>query len=92
VPPEHRSDIMQLLDEAREELAQLRGVQSGTTAAVARELLERLSQSAELIDRAVLHTAAAAVVAGVALEEVARWSRLPAEELLQILAAGRGED
>ncbi|MCX4853813.1 hypothetical protein OG426_54220 [Streptomyces canus] len=59
---------------------------------MARTLLEHLSQGAELIDRAVLHTAAAAVAAGVALEEVAQWSRLPAEELSQILAAGRGED
>ncbi|MEU0650137.1 DNA-binding protein [Streptomyces umbrinus] len=92
VPAEHRFHITQLLDEAREELAQLRGVQSGTTAEVARELLEHLSQSAGLVDRAVLHTAAAAVAAGVALEEVARWSRLPAEELFQILAAGRSED
>ncbi|MFF9336155.1 TniQ family protein [Streptomyces albogriseolus] len=90
VPAEHRFNITRLLNEAREELAQLRGVQSGTTAEVARELLERLSQSAELIDRAVLHTAAAAVAAGVALEEVAQWSRLPAEELSQIL--GRVED
>ncbi|MFE2718907.1 DNA-binding protein [Streptomyces mirabilis] len=92
VPAEHRFHITQLLDEAREELAQLRGVQSGTTAEVARTLLEHLSQSAELIDRAVLHTAAAAVAAGVALEEVAQWSRLPTEELSQILAAGRSED
>ncbi|MGW4984001.1 DNA-binding protein [Streptomyces mirabilis] len=92
VSAEHRFHITRLLDEAREELAQLRGARSGTTAEVARELLERLSQSAELIDRAVLHTAAAAVVAGVALEEVAQWSRLPAEELSQILAAGRSED
>ncbi|MFI6440043.1 DNA-binding protein [Streptomyces sp. NPDC050759] len=89
---EHRFHITRLLDEAREELAQLRGAQSGTTAEVARTLLEHLSQSAELIDRAVLHTAAAAVTAGVALEEVAPWSRLPAEELSQILAAGRSED
>ncbi|MEU9412324.1 hypothetical protein AB0E08_42440 [Streptomyces sp. NPDC048281] len=88
VSAEHRFHITRLLDEAREELAQLRGVQSGTTAEVARELLERLSQSAELIDRAVLHTAAAAVTAGVALEEVAQWSRLPAEELSQILGRG----
>ncbi|MFD4723009.1 DNA-binding protein [Streptomyces sp. NPDC058423] len=88
VSAEHRFHITRLLDEAREELAQLRGVQSGTTAEVARELLERLSQSAELLDRAVLHTAAAAVAAGVALEQVAQWSRLPAEELSQILAAG----
>ncbi|MFE4177454.1 DNA-binding protein [Streptomyces sp. NPDC056909] len=91
VSAEHRFHITQLLDEAREELAQLRGVQSGTTAEVARTLLEHLSQSAGLIDRAVLHTAAAAVAAGVALEEVAQWSRLPAEELSQILAAGRSE-
>lgn len=92
VSAEHRFRITQLLDEAREVLAQLRGARSGTTAEVARELLEHLSQSAELIDRVVLHTAAAAVAAGVALEEVAQWSRLPAEELSQILAAGRSED
>uniref|UniRef100_A0AAU2UVJ2 TniQ family protein n=1 Tax=Streptomyces sp. NBC_00003 TaxID=2903608 RepID=A0AAU2UVJ2_9ACTN len=92
VSAEHRFHISQLLEEAREELAQLRGVQSGTTAEVARELLERLSQSAELIDRAVLHTAAAAVAAGVALEEVAQWSRLPAEELAAVFALGEGED
>jgi hypothetical protein len=92
VSAEHRFHITQLLDEAREELVQLRGVQSGTTAEVARTLLEHLSQSADLIDRAVLHTAAVAVAAGVALEEVAQWSRLPAEELSQILAAGRSED
>ncbi|MFF3585000.1 DNA-binding protein [Streptomyces mirabilis] len=92
VSAEHRFHITRLLDEAREELAQLRGAQSGTTAEVARELLEHLSQGAELIDRAVLRTAAAAVAAGVALEEVAQWSRLPTEELSQILAAGRSED
>ncbi|MFM9442132.1 DNA-binding protein [Streptomyces acidiscabies] len=92
VSAEHRFHITRLLDDAREELAQLRGVQSGTTAEVARTLLEHLSQSAELVDRAVLHTAAAAVAAGVALEEVAQWSRLPTEELSQILAAGRSED
>ncbi|MFI5680020.1 DNA-binding protein [Streptomyces cellulosae] len=92
VSAERRFHITQLLDEAREELVQLRGVQSGTTAEVARTLLEHLSQSADLIDRAVLHTAAAAVAAGVALEEVAQWSRLPAEELSQILAAGRSKD
>ncbi|MFF6787015.1 DNA-binding protein [Streptomyces sp. NPDC012510] len=92
VSAEHRFHITQLLDDAREELAQLRGAQSGTTAEVARTLLEHLSQSAELVDRAVLHTAAAAVAAGVALEEVARWSRLPAEELSRVLATGRSED
>ncbi|MEV6507810.1 TniQ family protein [Streptomyces sp. NPDC051642] len=92
VPAEQRFRITQLVDEAREQLVELRGVQSGTTAEVARTLLEHLSQSAELIDRAVLHTAAAAVAAGVALEEVAQWSRLPAEELAAVFALGEGED
>ncbi|MFF5107337.1 DNA-binding protein [Streptomyces sp. NPDC000134] len=89
VSAEHRFNITRLLDEAREELAQLRGVQSGATAEVARTLLEHFSQSAELIDRAVLHTAAAAAAAGVALQDVAQWSRLPAEELAEVLAASQ---
>ncbi|MGP3974468.1 DNA-binding protein [Streptomyces sp. 8N114] len=87
VSAEQRLRISQLLDEAREGLEQVRGAQSGTTAEVARTLLEHLSQSVELIDRAVLDTAAAAVAAGVALEEVAGWSRLSAEELAAVLAA-----
>lgn len=92
VSAEQRLRITQLVDEAREQLVELRGVHSGTTAEVARTLLEHLSQSAELIDRAVLHTAAAAVASGVALEEVAQWSRLPAEELAAVFALGEGED
>lgn len=92
VSAEQRFRITQLVDEARELLVELRGVRSGTTAEVARALLEHLSQSAELIDRAVLHTAAAAVAGGVALEEVVQWSRLPAEELGTVLTLGEGED
>ncbi|MEU0009600.1 hypothetical protein ABZ079_36715 [Streptomyces sp. NPDC006314] len=91
VPDEQRFGITQLVDEAREQLVELRRVHSGTTAEVARTLLEHLSQSAELIDRAVLHTAAAAVASGVALEEVAQWSSLPAEELAAMFALGEGE-
>lgn len=48
VPAEHRLRITQLLDDTREQLAQLRGAQSGTTAEVARTLLEHLSRSADL--------------------------------------------
>jgi hypothetical protein len=57
-------------DVGREELARLHGVRSRTTAEVARTLLEHLSRSAELIDQALVHTAA-----GVAPQEVATWSR-----------------
>ncbi|MEU6370337.1 hypothetical protein ABZ876_32610 [Streptomyces sp. NPDC046931] len=92
VSAEHRFHITQLVDEAREQLVQLRGVHSGATAEAARTLLEHLSESAELIDRALVRTASAAVAAGVALQEVAQWSRLPAEELAAVLAANGSED
>ncbi|WP_308315621.1 TniQ family protein [Streptomyces sp. ISL-100] len=92
VPAEQRFRITQLVDEAREQLVELRGVHSGTTAEVARTLLEHLSHSADLIDQALVHTAAAAVASGVTLEEVAQWSRLPAEELAAVFALGEGED
>ncbi|MFF9819454.1 hypothetical protein [Streptomyces sp. NPDC014006] len=58
---------------------------------MARILLEHLSHSAALIDQALVHTATAAVAAGVALEEAAAWSRLPAQGLAEVLAAGEGE-
>ncbi|WP_028808882.1 hypothetical protein, partial [Streptomyces canus] len=92
VPAEQRFRITQLVDEACEQLVELRGVQSGTTAEVARTLLEHLSRGADLIDQALVHTAAAAVAAGVALEDVAQWCRLPAEDLAAVLALGEGED
>ncbi|MEW2325341.1 DNA-binding protein [Streptomyces griseoincarnatus] len=89
VSAEHRFRITQLVKEAGEQLEELRGGHSGTTAEVARTLLEHLSRSAALIDQALVDTAAAAVAAGVALEEVAAWSRLPAQELAEILTAGQ---
>ncbi|MEU6846305.1 hypothetical protein ABZ930_30965 [Streptomyces sp. NPDC046716] len=85
VPAEQRSRITQLTEEACEQLAGVRGGHSGTTADVARSLLERLSRSADLVDQVVLETAAAAVAAGVALEDVAAWSRLPVRELAELL-------
>ncbi|MEU9271978.1 hypothetical protein AB0E04_42235 [Streptomyces sp. NPDC048251] len=54
--------------------------------------LPAVQRAADLIDQALVHTAAAAVAAGVALEEVAQWSGLPAEELAAVLALGEGED
>ncbi|MEV5433185.1 DNA-binding protein [Streptomyces sp. NPDC052701] len=89
VSAEHRLHIEQMIGQAREHLVQLRGVHSGTTAEVARTLLQHLSHSAALIDQALVDTAAAAVAAGVALEEVAAWSRLPAQELTELVAASQ---
>lgn len=91
VSAEQRWRIEQLVDEAREGLEQLHGAQSGTTAEVARTLLHHLSCSADLLDRALVETAAGAVAAGVALEDVAGWCRLPAGELAEILAGGQEE-
>lgn len=91
VPGEQRWRIEGLVAEACEELEQVHGVQSGTTAEVAQRLLRHLSRSADLLDRALMDAAAGAVAAGVALEDVAGWCRVPAGELAEILA-GNQED
>ncbi|APU38417.1 TniQ family protein [Streptomyces sp. TN58] len=92
VPPEERARIGSLIDGAEEQLAQLRGVQSGPTAEVAEQLLRGLGHSAGLIEAAWKRSAVAAVNGGVPLEEVARWVNMPVEELRSMLTAGRQED
>ncbi|OKJ68838.1 DNA-binding protein [Streptomyces sp. TSRI0107] len=87
VSAEHRFHITHLVKEAGEQLLELRGMHSGTTADVARTLLKHLSESAALIEKALVHTATVAVAAGVALDEVAGWARLPAQELAEIMAS-----
>jgi hypothetical protein len=67
---------------------QLRGVQTGPTADVARRLLRGLGHSAGLIENAWKRTALAAVNGGVPLEEVAQWVNVPAAVLLDMLTAG----
>ncbi|MFE7466204.1 DNA-binding protein [Streptomyces sp. NPDC057499] len=92
VPPEQRARIGSLIDSAEEQLVQLRGVQSGPTADVARQLLHGLGHSAGLIEAAWKRTAVAAVNGGVPWEEVARWADMPAETLRSMLTAGGQED
>ncbi|MEU2309408.1 hypothetical protein [Streptomyces misionensis] len=69
VPAERRALITGLVNGAQEQLAQLRGVHSDTTAEVARTLLQPLVHSAALIGQALLGTAAATVAARVALTQ-----------------------
>ncbi|MFD8025348.1 DNA-binding protein [Streptomyces lavendulae] len=92
VPPEQRALIGSLIDSAEEQLVQLRGVQGGPTADVARQLLRGLGHSAGLVEAAWKRTAVAAVNGGVPLEEVARWVDMPAEELRSLLTAGKQDD
>ncbi|MYV70236.1 DNA-binding protein [Streptomyces sp. SID2131] len=92
VPAEQRMLITSTLDSVQEQLLQLRGVQSGPTAEVARQLLRGLGHSAGLIEAAWKRTAVAAVNGGVPLEEVARWADMPAEVLRSMLTAGGQED
>jgi hypothetical protein len=80
------------IDSAEEQLLQLRGVQTGPTADVARRLLRGLSHSAGLIENAWKRTAVAAVNGGVPLEEVARWVDMPVEVFRDLLAPSRQED
>lgn len=92
IPPEQRARIGSLIDSAEEQLLQLRGVQTGPTAEVARQLLRSLGHSAGLIEAAWKRTAVAAVNGGVPLEEVARWADIPVEVLRTMLTAGGQED
>ncbi|GLW19879.1 hypothetical protein Stsp01_66220 [Streptomyces sp. NBRC 13847] len=92
VPAEQRMLITSTLDSVQEQLLQLRGVQSGPTAEVARQLLRGLGHSVVLIEAAWKRTAVAAVNGGVPWEEVARWAGMPAETLRSMLTAGGQED
>ena len=92
VPAEQRRLITSAIDSTEEQLLQLRGVQTGPTAEVARRLLRGLGHSAGLIEIAWKRTAVAAVNGGVPLQEVARWVDMPVEVLSQMLTAGRQEN
>ncbi|MEU7234907.1 DNA-binding protein [Streptomyces chrestomyceticus] len=87
VPAEQRMLITSTLDSVQEQLLQLRGVQTGPTAEVARRLLRGLGHSASLIENAWKRTALAAVNGGVPLQEVARWADMPVEVLRETLTA-----
>ncbi|MEU2269603.1 DNA-binding protein [Streptomyces olindensis] len=89
VPAEQRTLITRTIESAEEQLLQLRGVQTGPTADVAQQLLRNLRHSAALIDNAWRRTAVAAVNAGMPWEEVARWAGMPADTLMNMLAAGQ---
>ncbi|GGU93311.1 hypothetical protein GCM10010260_30260 [Streptomyces filipinensis] len=73
VPAEQRRLITSAIDSAEEQLLQLRGVQTGPTAEVARRLLRGLGHSAGLIENAWKRSAVTAVNGGVPLQEVAQW-------------------
>lgn len=92
VPAEQRTLITSTIENAEEQLLQLRGVQTGPTANVARQLLRTLRHSADLIENAWKRTALAAANAGVLLEEVAQWAGMSANALRNELTAGQEED
>lgn len=89
VPAEQRALITSLVNNAEEQLTQLRGAQYGKTADAAQQLLGNLGHAATLIEQAVRETAAAALAAGMALEDLARWVRLPAGVLAGALPTDR---
>lgn len=92
MPAEQRALITSAIESAEEQLLQLRGVQTGPTADVARRLLGGLGHSAGLIENAWKRTALAAANGGVPLEEVARWVDMPVEVLREMLTASGRED
>ncbi|BET45101.1 hypothetical protein RGQ21_00830 [Kitasatospora aureofaciens] len=88
VSADQRALITRAIEGAEEQLLQLRRVQTGPTADVARQLLRNLRHSAALIENAWKRTAVAAANAGMPLEEVAQWAGMSADALMDMLAAG----
>ncbi|WP_406173230.1 hypothetical protein [Streptomyces canus] len=87
VPAEQRAQITSLVNGAEEQLIQLRGAQTGSSADVAQHLLRLLRYSADLLDKALQHTVVAAVNAGVPPQDVAQWAKLPPGPLADALNA-----
>ncbi|WP_425315800.1 TnsA-like heteromeric transposase endonuclease subunit [Streptomyces olivoreticuli] len=83
VPAEQRFLITNLLGEAEEQLQQLHGAQVGTTAEVARSMLEGLSRGSDLLDQVLLRVMVAAVNAGVRLDMEVAFSS-PAGQVTQL--------
>ncbi|MFE4915513.1 DNA-binding protein [Streptomyces sp. NPDC056652] len=92
VPAEQRAQITSLVNSAEEQLIQLRGAQTGSSADVAQHLLRILSYSAGLLEQALQHTVVAAVNAGVPPRDVAQWAKLPPGPLADALKAYQDAD
>ncbi|WP_308268684.1 DNA-binding protein [Yinghuangia soli] len=91
VPAEERMLLGALVKEAEEQLVQLRGAQTGSTADAAQQLLENLSRAVDLLGNARWRTAVVALNAGVAVEDVARWARVTVGELADVLKVEEDE-
>ncbi|MGW1958635.1 hypothetical protein ACWCPI_38915 [Streptomyces sp. NPDC001920] len=70
MPAEQHTLITRVIESAEEQLLQLRGVQTGSTAGVARQPLRSLRHSVDLIENAWKRTALASVNAGIPEEPV----------------------
>ncbi|MFF0415320.1 DNA-binding protein [Kitasatospora sp. NPDC004745] len=90
VAPERRALIGNLLDDAQEQLIQLRGAQRGSSAEAAERLLKGLGYSIGRLEEAVRETVGAALEAGVRVEDVAGWAGLSQDALAEVLGAGGG--
>ncbi|WP_369185840.1 DNA-binding protein [Streptomyces sp. Y1] len=90
VAPEQRMLIGNLLDDAEEQLLQLRGAQRGSSAEAAEQLLKGIGSAAGRLREALREVAQAAVEAGVRVEDVAAWAGLSPDALAEVLGAGGG--
>ncbi|WP_405366112.1 DNA-binding protein [Kitasatospora sp. NBC_00039] len=90
VAPERRMLIDNLLDDAQEQLIQLRGAQRGSSTEAAERLLMGLGYSITRLQEAVREVAEAAVEAGVRHGDVAAWAGLSPGALAKVLGTGGG--
>ncbi|MEU4864087.1 DNA-binding protein [Kitasatospora aureofaciens] len=88
VAPERRMLINNLLDDAQEQLIQLRGAQRGSSAEAAERLLKGLGYSIGRLQEAARETVEGALEAGVRPEDVAVWVGMSPGALAGLLGAG----
>jgi hypothetical protein len=91
VHPEQQALISSTIENAAEQLLQLRQAQSGPALEVAQQLVRTLRHSATLIDDAFKRTTLAALNAGIPLNEIAPWTGTPADTMSALLT-GPHED
>ncbi|WP_230424323.1 TniQ family protein [Streptomyces radicis] len=88
VAAERRAVIAALIGDAEDQMEGLRGGQYGSARDTGRHLLTGLARTVGLLDQALWETASATVAAGVPLEDLAAWTGLPADVLVEEMAAG----
>lgn len=92
VPAERRAVITALVAEATDDLTGLRGAQIGSAREAGHRLLQTLTRTTGLLQQALHETTAAALQAGIPVEDLAEWTGQPVTVLERYLTEHQSND